>query len=99
LPLIEGDCALVVIHFPGWVPFKKARSPLRDKAGAISHNPFLDQDGRIEASVGNPAGLPACHAVSMSAPTPLRVPQKTSRQKLLLTVKRNVVSCFLLLIV
>src|SRR5260370_9455689 len=41
LPLIEGDCALVVIHFPkqGRVPFKKARSPLRDKAEPISHNP------------------------------------------------------------
>src|SRR5260370_39198209 len=41
LPLIEGDCALVVIQFPkqGRVPFKKARSPLRDKAEAISHNP------------------------------------------------------------
>jgi hypothetical protein len=41
LSLIECDCALVVIHSPkqGWVPFKKARSPLRDKAEAISHNP------------------------------------------------------------
>jgi hypothetical protein len=39
-PVQEGDCALVVIHFPkqGRVPFKKARSPLRDKAEAISHN-------------------------------------------------------------
>ena len=41
LPLIEGDCALVVIHFPkqGRVPFKKARAPPRDKVEAISHNP------------------------------------------------------------
>src|SRR5260370_37147684 len=39
LPLIEGDCALVVIHFPkqGRVPFNKARWPLRDKPAAISH--------------------------------------------------------------
>ena len=43
LPLIEGDCALEVIHFPkqGRGPFKKARSPLRDKAEAISHEPVF----------------------------------------------------------
>ena len=43
MPLIKGDCVLVVIHFPkqGRVPFKKARSPLRDKTEAISHTPFF----------------------------------------------------------
>ena len=58
LPLIEGDCALVVIHFPkqGRVPFKKAWSPLRDKAEAISHTPFCGQVPDCRQSIRNRVG-------------------------------------------